>query len=83
MDAYESIGAEVVDPRQPERSRIVIPRTVRTADLPLISCLMVSRGTLFPAQHAIQCFRLQTYPNRELVIVCDAPDSELQAHCAA
>lgn len=80
MDACESIEAEVVDPRQPERTRIVIPRTVSASDTPLISCLMVSRGTLFPAQHAIQCFQSQTYPNRELVIICDTPDSELQAH---
>ena len=36
---------------------------------PLISCLMVSRGDVFPAQLAIHCYRKQTYPNRELVIV--------------
>ena len=46
---------------------------------PLISCLMVTRGDLVPAQFAIDCFRRQTWPNRELVIVGDAPDSELPA----
>ena len=44
---------------------------------PLISCLMVTRGDLVPAQFAIDSFRRQTWPNRELVIVCGAPGSEL------
>jgi glycosyltransferase involved in cell wall biosynthesis len=38
---------------------------------------MVTRGRLVPARFAIECFRRQTWPNRELVIVCGAPDSEL------
>jgi glycosyltransferase involved in cell wall biosynthesis len=38
---------------------------------------MVSRGEAFPARFAIDCYRAQTYPNRELIIVCDRPDSEL------
>ena len=42
---------------------------------PLISCLMVSRGDVFPAQLAIECYRRQTYQNRELVIVCAKKDS--------
>jgi glycosyltransferase involved in cell wall biosynthesis len=45
--------------------------------LPKISCLMVTRGNLFPTRFAVDCYRRQTYPNRELVIVCDRPDSEL------
>jgi len=44
---------------------------------PLISCLMVSRGRLIPARFAIDSFRRQTWPNRELVIVSAAPDSAL------
>lgn len=38
---------------------------------------MVTRGRAIPAQFAIDCFRRQTWPNRELVIVCGTPDSEL------
>lgn len=45
------------------------------AESPLISCLMVSRGNHFPAHLAIECYRRQTYPNRELVIVCAQPNS--------
>ena len=44
---------------------------------PLLSCLMVSRGRLVPARFAIDCYRRQSWPNRELVIVCGDPDSEL------
>lgn len=49
---------------------------------PLISCLMVTRGRLIPARFAIECFRRQTWPNRELVIVCGAPDSEVPGFLA-
>jgi len=41
---------------------------------PLISCLMVSRGALYPAAHAIACYQRQSYPRRELVILSTAED---------
>jgi glycosyltransferase involved in cell wall biosynthesis len=44
---------------------------------------MVTRGHLFPTQFAIECYQRQTWPNRELVIVCDDPDSELPGFVAA
>jgi glycosyltransferase involved in cell wall biosynthesis len=47
--------------------------------LPKISCLMVSKGELFPARFAIQCFRRQTYANRELVVLCDRPGNPVAA----
>lgn len=50
---------------------------------PLISCLMVSRGNVFPAHFAIDCYRRQSWARRELVIVCDATDNALAAHVAA
>ncbi len=49
---------------------------------PLVSCLMVSRGRLSPARHAIECFRNQTYPLRELVVLDDNPASELAGYLA-
>lgn len=48
-----------------------------------VSCLMVSRGHRFPAEHAIACYQKQTYPDRELVIVSATPDSEVAALVAA
>lgn len=47
---------------------------------PLVSCLMVSRGRLFPARWAIECFQRQTYANRELLVVLDDPDCPLIAY---
>ena len=52
-------------------------------DPPLISCLMVTHGHLFPARFAIQTYLRQTYAARELVIVCDSPAAELRAHVEA
>ena len=52
-------------------------------DTPLISCLMVTRGHLFPARFAIQTYLRQTYAPRELVIVCDSAAAELRAHVEA
>jgi glycosyltransferase involved in cell wall biosynthesis len=39
---------------------------------------MVTRGPLYPARFAIECFRAQGYENRELVIVCDDPAAPLR-----
>ena len=49
---------------------------------PLVSCLMISRGDVFPARHAIACFLRQTHANRELVIVINGPGSTLVAAVA-
>lgn len=49
---------------------------------PLVSCLMVTRGRLFPSKYAVRCFQAQTYPDRELVIVVDDPACELLPHLA-
>lgn len=35
----------------------------------LISCLMISRGEIYPTAFAIECFQRQTFQNKELVIV--------------
>ena len=45
---------------------------------PLISCLMVSRGYAFPAEFAMECYRHQTYSNRELVVVSAQPNSQVE-----
>ena len=48
---------------------------------PLVSCLMVTRGRLFPARFAVDCFRRQSWPERELVLVCDAPGTPVEEYC--
>lgn len=49
---------------------------------PLVSCLMVTRGRLFPSRFAVDCFRSQTWDARELLLVCDAPGTEIERYCA-
>lgn len=49
---------------------------------PLISCLMVTRGALFPARFAIDGFLAQSFNPRELVIVSDAFSNALIDHIA-
>jgi len=66
---------------EPSDAELTLPKDARAAG-PLISCLMVTRGTVFPAIHAVQSFQAQSYENRELVIVCDRPDSALKAWIA-
>lgn len=51
--------------------------------IPLVSCLMVTRGALFPARFAIAGFLAQTHVSRELVIVTDTPSPELVEHIGA
>ena len=43
---------------------------------------MVSRGHLCPARFAIECYRRQTWPHRELIIVSAVPDSRLADYVA-
>lgn len=68
---------------QPERQREVQMQEGQQAQpgsrpgAPKISCLMVTRGGLYPARFAIECYRRQTYRNRELVVVCDDPEAEI------
>ncbi|WP_434625660.1 glycosyltransferase [Azospirillum sp. B2RO_4] len=62
------IAAVVTDGR-PEDAR----SPIKAEGLPLISCLMVTRGRRALLEFAIDGFARQTYPNRELVIVCDSP----------
>ena len=50
---------------------------------PLVSCLMVTRGQLFPSRFAVDCFRSQSWPERELLLVCDAPGTPIEAYCRA
>ena len=43
-----------------------------------VSCLMVSKGDPELLRASIECFRRQTYANRELIIVSDKPAQKLQ-----
>lgn len=76
-----SIALKLLEPGASPRDEILVASPT-PQNGPLVSCLMVSRGKLLPARHAIDCFRLQTYPLRELVILDDNPVSELTAFLA-
>ena len=52
--------------------------TMMSDEAPLVSCLMVTRDRTQQAMLAVDCFRWQTYPNRELVIVDDSRDAALE-----
>ena len=46
----------------------------RDTHVPKVSCLMVTKDRLDLVKTATVCFQNQTYPNKELVIVCDSKD---------
>jgi glycosyltransferase involved in cell wall biosynthesis len=52
-------------------------------ELPRVSCLMVTRGRMPWVRAATASFAAQTWPHRELVIVCDAVTDALRALVAA
>ncbi len=49
----------------------------RATPPPRVSCLMVTKNRPALARRAVQCFRQQTWPHRELVIVDDGADDAL------
>jgi glycosyltransferase involved in cell wall biosynthesis len=62
-------------------------QTLQAADVhspsgspPLVSCIMASRGRIFPAMHAIDCYRRQSHRRRELVIATAATDDALASY---
>jgi hypothetical protein len=50
---------------------------------PLVSCLMVSGGWREPAQWAVECFRNQSYENRELVVVTASGEGDIRGYLAS
>ena len=48
-----------------------------TQNLPLVSCLLVTKNRFDLAKQAVACFVEQTYPNRELIILDDGQDDHL------
>ena len=61
----------------------VLEQAAPSGARPLVSCLIVTRGRLFPARFAVDCFRAQLWPERELVLVCDAPGTAIETYCHA
>jgi hypothetical protein len=49
----------------------------RSADGPLVSCLMVTRDRAAQASFAIEAYRRQTWPHRELVVLDTSLDDDL------
>ncbi len=66
-----------------QQEQTMFPLRGRRAAPPLISCVMPTRGRIFPARYAIDCFRRQSYPRRELVVVCASAGSEVEQYLAA
>jgi hypothetical protein len=54
----------------------------RQGPLPLVSCLMVTKNRPALAKLAVGCYRAQTWPNRELVILDESSDGVLAAWIA-
>jgi hypothetical protein len=52
-------------------------------DQPLVTCIMLTSNRPSMARRSIECFLRQTYPNRELLILCDGEQTELAAHVAS
>jgi glycosyltransferase involved in cell wall biosynthesis len=47
-------------------------------EMPLISCLCVSHNSTRQLQRAIKCFKAQTYPDKELIIVYESDNREIK-----
>lgn len=77
------LRGSVLEPGKTPRSLLFQPSLPLDKDPPRISCMMPTRGHIFPARYAIESFLAQDYPNRELVVVCQTADSEVEAFLSA
>lgn len=50
------------------------PEMASFGELPRISCLMITRDRLALACRSMRCYADQTYPERELVVVCEGEE---------
>ena len=78
----QSIPASIIENDQ-ESDVIHVGVSWPMEERPLVSCLMVTRGKLFPSRFAVACFQYQTYENRELIVVVDDSSCELIPYVAS
>ena len=60
--------------------RTEIDLTASAESYPLVSCLCLTENRVHYLKRAIHCFMQQTYPNKELVLVCRATDQATLAY---
>ena len=53
-----------------------MPSRTPADETPLVSCVLVTRNRPQFVPQALRCFRRQTYPNRELIVVDDSDRSQ-------
>src|SRR3954454_9936403 len=70
LDVYEpgTAGTQVVD----IISSTIVLDSAASSDEELVSCLMVTRGDPKFIKSAVKSFKLQSYSNKELIIIYDA-----------
>jgi len=63
---------------RPVTLRIAVGPGARPSAVPLVSCLMVTKDRFELAQLAVGCFRRQSWPRKELVILDEGADGRLR-----
>ncbi len=64
-------------PAEPRCYVLDFMRNSAKAEMPMVSCLMATRNRLEMSKRAIHCFQIQSWPNKELVIVDNDDNDEL------
>jgi hypothetical protein len=52
------------------------PSRIELRENPIVSCLMMTRGNIDLMRYSLACYRRQTYPHRELVVVAEPEAGE-------
>lgn len=71
---YKIIGPR---PRSNEQRSAGDDNGNESRQAPLVTCVMVTRGFVPILRHSAECFRCQTYPHRELVVVSGQDGDEV------
>jgi glycosyltransferase involved in cell wall biosynthesis len=63
-----SLPYKIIEPGKPHPAQNRDPDAGQKS--PLVTCVMITRGVVPILRHSAECFRRQSYTNRELVVVC-------------
>ncbi len=79
MFRINRIEYKIVEPGSAEQKPSLGSNSGASQHSPLVTCVMVTRGVVPILRHSAECFRRQTYPHRELLVICNQNEENVES----